>query len=264
VTVTTAGGTSAPMTLNEMEPADGYLRDVAMDPSNPGQVWIADNANPAKLHLVNTSTGADIRDITLTSGVAGQPDFGSTSFFGGMQIVPVTPAGQTSLTLNGVSVPAGSILLFDGQTNPDRIIAVNSTTGLIISTLILTKNYDMTGGLYDPFSGHLYITDRTTNPTSIVAINPANGAEIAGSRFNLPVNAGEAGLALDPAGDGTFWYGSDQSNNLYHLSATGTVLKVDDLTLQGIVNDEINGLSFDNNGKLLVASRLGMVYRVTV
>jgi hypothetical protein len=42
------------------------------------------------------------------------------------------------------------------------------------------------------------------------------------------------------------------------------VLKVDDLTLQGVVNDEINGLSFDNTGNLLVASRFGMVYRVTV
>jgi hypothetical protein len=42
------------------------------------------------------------------------------------------------------------------------------------------------------------------------------------------------------------------------------VLKVDDLTLQGIVNNEINGLSYDNNGQLLVASRLGVVYRVTV
>ena len=59
-------------------------------------------------------------------------------------------------------------------------------------------------------------------------------------------------------------YGSDQSNNLYHLSATGTVLKIDDLSLQGIANNETNGLSFDNNGKLLVASRLGVVYRVTV
>ena len=139
-------------------------------------------------------------------------------------------------------MPAGSILLFDGVTNPDRVIAVNPPTGLIISTLILTKNYDMTAAVYDPFSGHLYITDRTVNPSQIVAINPANGAEIASSRFNLPVNAGEAGLALDPSGDGTFWYGSDQSNNLYHLSATGTVLKTDDLTLQGVVNNEINGL----------------------
>ena len=42
------------------------------------------------------------------------------------------------------------------------------------------------------------------------------------------------------------------------------MLQIDDLTLQGIVNDEINGLSFDSNGKLLVASRFGIVYRVTV
>ena len=264
VTVTTLGGTSAPITLNEMEPADGYLRDVAMDPANPGQAWIADNGNPAKLHLINISTGAEIRSITLTQGGGATTDFGSTSFFGGMQIVPVIPAGQIALTLNGVAVPSGSILLFDGAPNPDRVIAVDPATGLIISTLALTKNYDMTAGLYDPFSGNLYITDRTVNPTAIVAINPATGAEIANSRFNLPVNAGEAGLALDPAADGTFWYGSDQSNNLYHLSATGTVLKIDDLTLQGISQNEVNGLAFDANGKLLVASRLGMVYRVTV
>ena len=264
VTVTTAGGTSAPIALNEMETGDGYLRDVAMDPSNPGQVWIADNGSPAKLHLVNTATGVDIRSITLTSGGGSTTDFGSTNFFGGMQIVPVTPSGQTSLTLNGVAVPAGSILLFDGETNPDRVIAVDPSTGLIISTLILTKNYDMTAGLYDPFSGNLYVTDRTTNPTSIIAINPANGAEIANSRFNLPFNAGEAGLALDPANDGTFWYGSDQGNSVVHLSATGTVLKTDDLSTQGVALNEINGLSFDNAGNLLVASRLGVIYRVAV
>src|SRR5512142_1918547 len=101
--------------------------------------------------------------ISSTSGGGASTDFGSTAFFGGMQIVPVTPGGQTALTLNGVAVPAGSILLFDGVTNPDRVMAVNPATGLIISTLILTKNYDMTAGVYDPFGGRLYITDRTVN-----------------------------------------------------------------------------------------------------
>src|SRR6185437_16640734 len=110
--------------------------------------------------LVNTATGVDIRAITLTAGGSAATDFGSTSFFGGMQIVPATPAGQTSLTLNGVAVPTGSILLFDGLTNPDRVIAVDPATGLIISTLILSANYDLTGGVYDPFSGHLYVIDR--------------------------------------------------------------------------------------------------------
>jgi hypothetical protein len=258
VSVTTAGGTSTPLAVNEMNPGDGYLRDIAMDPTTPTQVWITDNASPAKLHLVNTATGQDVKTITLTDGTGGTPNFGSTSFFGGMQIVPAT------MTLNGVSVPQGSILLFDGQTNPDRVIAVNPSTGAIISTLVLIRNYDLTGGIYDPFSGNIYILDRSVSPTQIVAINPANGAEIAGSRFNLPFNAGEAGLALDPAGDGTFWYGSDQSNSVVHLSATGTVIKTDDLTAQGINQNEINGLSFDNTGKLLVASRIGVVYRVTV
>ena len=242
--MTTAGGTSAPIALNEMETADGFLRDLAMDPNNPNQVWVADNANPAKLHLINTATGADTRSITLTDGTGGTPNFGSTSFFGGMQIVPAV------MTLNGTSVPQGSLLLFDGETNPDTVIAVNPTTGAIITTLVLTKNYDLTAGIYDPFSGHIYLVDRSVGPNQIVAINPATGAEIAGSRFNLPFNAGESGLALDPAGDGTFWYGSDQSNNVVHLSATGTVIKTDDLTLaRGSTINEINGPSFDNAGQ---------------
>ncbi len=263
VTATTAGGTSAPLALNELEPADGYLRDVAMDRGTPGQMWIVDNANPARLHLVNTATGVDIRSITLTSGGGPATDFGSTSYFGGMQIVPATPGGQTSLTLNGVAIPAGSILLFDGQTNPDRIIAVDPVFGTILTTLIMGKNYDMTGGVYDPFSGDIYITDRSVNPSQIVAINPATGAEIANSRFTLPINAGEAGLALDPAHDGTFWYGTDQTNSIYHLAANGTVIKTDDLSTQGVTGG-VNGLSFDNAGNMLVASQYGVIYRVTV
>jgi len=36
------------------------------------------------------------------------------------------------------------------------------------------------------------------------------------------------------------------------------------LALQGVNNNEISGLAFDNTGKLLVASTQGVVYRVTV
>src|SRR5262249_22147044 len=140
LTTSTAGGTSAAIALNEMEVGDGYLRDVAMDPGTPTQVWVVDNANPAKLHLVSTVTGAEIRSITLNS------NFGVTNYFGGMQIVPAT------FSLNGTSVPAGSLLLADGAPNPDRIIAVDPTTGSIIATLTLTKNYDTPAGIYDPVS----------------------------------------------------------------------------------------------------------------
>ena len=252
ISVKTAGGTSASIALNDMGTGVGFLRDIAMNPANPGQVWAMDNANPATLHLLNTATGADIRDIALTAS------FGSTSFFGGLQVAPA------AFSLDNIAVPQGSLLLFDGETNPDRIVAVDPATGGIIATLVLTKNYDLTAGVYDPVSGHIYIIDRSIGTNQIVALDPATGAEIASSRFNLPFNAGEAGLALNQAGDGTFWYGSDQSNSVVHLSASGTVLKTDDLTAQGVSNDEINGLSFDNNGNLLVGSKFGVIYRVTV
>src|SRR5260370_20587685 len=83
VTVTTAGGTSAPLTVNELEPGLGYLRDVAFHPANPTQLWVADNGNPAKIDRIDLTTGQVQQSITLTA-----TGFGSTAFFGGLQVVP--------------------------------------------------------------------------------------------------------------------------------------------------------------------------------
>ena len=258
VTVTTAGGTSAALTLNELQTGDGYLRDIAFDPSNPGRVWVADNANPAALDLLNITTGQLIASLPITKVSNATNSTGNTSFYGSTQIVP------SSFKLGATTVPAGSLLVFYGPSNPDYVVALNPATGVVYASLQLPKNYDTTTGLYDPFSGHLYLIDRNINPNQLVAIDPATGAEIANSRFNLPFNAGESGLALDPANDGTLWYGSDQSTHVVHLSATGTVIANEDLSSQGVNQNEISGLVFDNNGNLLVASTQGVVYRVTV
>ena len=253
VTATTAGGTSAPLTLNELEPGDGLLRDVAFA---GGQLWVVDNGSPAKIHRINMATGQDLQAITLDA------TFGATNFFGGMQVTTATFA------LNGTSVPTGSLLLFDGQTNPDRVIAVNPGTGAVISTLILTKNYDMTAGVFDPTSGHLFLIDRSVNPNRIVEIDPATGLPVAGTGFNAPFNAGEAGMALDASGN--LWYGSDQSTDIVEFKRNssgtfdGTELRRVSLALQGADQGEVSGLAFDTSGNLLVASTQGVVYRINV
>jgi hypothetical protein len=248
VTVTTAGGTSAPLAYEVLQPGLGYLRDVAFDTTN-GRLWLADNANPAHLKRIDPATGQVLQTITLTSA-----DFGSTSFFGGLQAL------STAMTLNGVAVPAGSLLLFSGQTNPDRVTAVDPTTGAVIATRTLDQNYDLTAGVYDPASGHLFVLDRRTT-NRIVEIDPATGAKI--SDFAAPFNAGEAGLALDPA-TGNLWYGSDQSNEIVELTTAGAEVRRIDLAPLGINNQEVNGLAFDAAGWLLVASDQGVVYRVAL
>ena len=253
VTATTAGGTSAPLTLNELEPGDGLLRDVAFA---GGQLWVVDNGSPAKIHRINMATGQDLQAITLDA------TFGATNFFGGMQVTTATFA------LNGTSVPTGSLLLFDGQTNPDRVIAVNPGTGAVISTLILTKNYDMTAGVFDPTSGHLFLIDRSVNPNRIVEIDPATGLPVAGTGFNAPFNAGEAGMALDASGN--LWYGSDQryrhrrvqAQLIGHLRRDGTASRQPGAARRGSGRGVRSCI--DTSGNLLVASTQGVVYRINV
>src|SRR5260370_18705623 len=112
VTVTTAGGTSAQLTVNELEPGLGYLRDVAFNPANPTQLWVADNGNPAAFRLIDLTTGQQIRSIATTKVSNATNSVGNTTFFGGLQVLP------SAMTLNGISVPAGSLLAFYGPSNP--------------------------------------------------------------------------------------------------------------------------------------------------
>ena len=70
VRVTTAGGSSAQLALNELAPGLGYLRDVAFDPS-AGQLWVADNANPAKLNRIDVASGQVQGSITLSAAAFG-------------------------------------------------------------------------------------------------------------------------------------------------------------------------------------------------
>jgi hypothetical protein len=213
---------------------------------------VIDNANPGVLRKIDPTTGATLSSITLTDAGFGSSYTGSGE---GLQVV------GSAFTLGAVSVPAGSLLLFHASPNPDRVIAVNPVTGNVISSLVLTLNYDTTGGAYDAVSGHLFLLDRRANPTRVAEVNAATGALIAG--FNLPFNAGEAGLAINPT-TGNIWYASDQSGNVLELSKTGTVLQTINLGLQNVPANNVSGLAFDPAGKLLVATETGNVFKVTV
>jgi hypothetical protein len=250
VTIATAGGTSAPLKLNELNPGLGGLGDVALDPAT-GQLWVIDVNSPANLNRIDMTTGQVLQTITLPVD-----SFGSTyGGYAGLQVAP------SAMTLGGMSVPAGSLLLFSGYNNPDQVTAIDPATGAAIATLALLQNYDLTAGAYDPISKHLFVVNRLTGPNSIVEIDPANGAEL--SNFALPFYAGQAGLAINPV-TGNLWYGSGQSTNVVELTRTGTVLRQVDLAPQGVNQNVIDGLAFDAAGNLYVASNQGVVYKVNL
>ena len=247
-TVTTAAGTSAPFAVNEARLGYGYLRDVAVD-TTTGATWVIDNANPGVIHKVDTATGADLLSVTLTDA-----DYGSTydGYGAGLSIAPA------DLSLGGTIVPKGSVLFFHATPNPDRVFAINPTTGNIVATLTVAANYDTTGGAYDATNSVLYMVDRRANPARIVTVDPISGNEIA----SFPVfTNGETGLAFDSR-TGTLWYGSDTASNLYNYSTSGTLLRVLNVGLQGVPGNQVTGIAFDPAGKMILSTTEGVLYKV--
>jgi hypothetical protein len=254
LTVTTAGGTSAPLVLNEVRTAvPDQAFDMAFDAAS-GHVWMADsNTNPNALHLVDLTTGQTVRSITLAAN--NTQNFYS---YAGLQVV-----GAAGMSLNGVSVPAGSLLLFNGYLNKDQVIALNSTTGAVIASLTLAQNYDLTAGVYDPVTGHLFINDRRASPQKVIEINPVNGVEIATlAPFTWNTSTGYVGMAIDPV-TGNLWFGAD-SSNVVEVTKAGVIVRTVSLASQGVNDNHINGLSFDVSGKMLVADYYGHVFKVTL
>ena len=253
LTITTAGGTSAPFALNELTQGFGNLRDVAFDPTTKS-AWVVNypGASPTALRRLDLATGVELQSIPFTV-----KDFGSTQLtVGGLQIT------DEAFTLNGANIPVGSLLVFNGDPNTDRVIALNPADGSVLGSLALKGNYDTTAGLYDASSNHLFVLDRSQNPRKILEIDPADGTVI--SSFNSPLWGDEAGLAIDPV-TGNLWMGSYNDNStLVEFDRTGTEVRRISLATQGINDAEISGLAFDDAGKLLVSSTQGRVYRVTV
>ncbi|MEY4764987.1 MAG: hypothetical protein RI907_1660, partial [Pseudomonadota bacterium] len=229
-----------------------------------GMLWVSDHANPGHLLRIDPATGLAVQSITINAA-----NFGVSYLqnFSGLQIV------TKAFALHGVTVPVGSLLVFTGQPNTDLVVAINPSTGAVITEgstaakLSLAVNYDLTAGVYDAASGKLFVT-RTNggSGTDIVAIDPATGAQLASSATGITL--GNAGLAIEPA-TGHLWLGTQDLVAQvveYQIGATGalTELRRVNLSNQGINQNEITGLSFDASGKLWVASTQGEVYKVSL
>ncbi|MBV8125397.1 MAG: hypothetical protein JO370_15140, partial [Paucibacter sp.] len=257
VSVTTAGGTAAALSLSMLRPGSdtatlGALADVAVDPTS-GALWTLDQNNPGKLVRVSASTGAILQTIPLTPALGNQ----YTGGYAGLQVLP------QAISLNGASVPSGSLLLFEGYpyNGANAVAAIDPSSGALIAKLNLPTTYYSTAGVYDAASGHLFLLSHQYN--QMVEVNPATGAEI--SRVNVPLNVQSyAGMAIDP-NDGNFWIGSyNGTSQLVKIDHSGTELKRVDLSSQGVSGNEVSGLAFAADGSVRVASTQGVIYKVSL
>jgi outer membrane protein assembly factor BamB len=240
-TATTVGGTSAPLAASFIHPAAGDLRDVGFA---AGNLWVATASG--QLRRVSQTTGETLANWPIPGGGASGT---------GLQVLP------SGMTLAGVAIPAGHLLVSSWNFNPDRIMAINPADGTVTATLNLTQNIDPVAVQYDPSGGgHLYVLD--TSPDEVVEIDPATGARIRAFATTLPAGTQDAGgLAFHPT-TGNLWVGTSINTPLVaELNpTTGALIRTVDLAPFGLGSD-ISGLAFNAAARLLVSSyRTGVVH----
>ncbi|MEJ1933356.1 hypothetical protein WDZ92_24420, partial [Nostoc sp. NIES-2111] len=250
-TVQTAGGTSNSVALNTLRPATengpvGALRDLAIDAAN-NQFWVADASNPARLLRIDTRDGRVLQSLTLPAEV------GSPSSNASLQVL------QQSISLANTHVPAGSLLVFNGDSAPDRVVALNATTGEVIASLSLA-DYNLTAAVFDAATGQLWVADARGAAQRLVQLDPDTGAEL--GALTLPVSlSAHAALAIHPV-TGNVWVGSNTLGaQVMELTRDGSVLRRLDLSTQGLGTGVVTGLAFSADGTLHAASTGGVVIR---
>nr|WP_161501232.1 Ig-like domain-containing protein [Rhodopirellula sp. SM50] len=236
-TATTAGGSSVPVTTNFLHPDASTLYDVAVDRSN-GKLFVATDS---QILQIDPANGQTLAAFSLPGGSSGNT---------GLQVLP------TAMTLSGVAIPAGSLLVTNGGASTDKVYAVNPNTGVILATRDLGQNHDPVAGVYDPTSGSLFLLDGS--PDQLLQIDPTTGA--VQNSFALPIDVNYGGLAIDPV-TGNLWIGSSQTTSVSEYTTAGALVRTVDLSVQGLGN-ELSGLAFDAAGRLFVSSTNGVVYRL--
>jgi hypothetical protein len=235
-TVTTAGGTSAQIAWNVVNPGLGGLTDVAYDPATQA-IWVADNST---IYRINKATGALLGSFDI-------PSSGSTSNLG-LQFV------ADGFTLNATAVPAGSLLITDGAPNPDQFIAVNAVDGTVIATRTAATNFDFVAGLYHAGRNTLFGLDGS--PDQLIEINPATGATV--NTFLLAFDVQAGGLSVDAAGN--IWIATSGSSLIRRFNVTtNTVDQTIDLAKDSVSN-ELTGLAHEAPGFVVGSSNRGVVY----
>ena len=249
-TVTTAGGTSAPVPWDIITPGIGpVLQDVAYNTA-AGEMLVASSASPGLIYRIDPVTGAQLGSFAI-------PVANGTSL--GLDIIPVGITLHDSASNTNVALPAGTLLVFNGTPDPNRIVAMNPITGAILATLNVAVNFHIRGGTVTS-TGRIFILD--PNPDMIREIDPLTGLEIVASRIDVNVDPHDGDVAIHPV-TGNIWVASDDRTTLLEYTLSGTLVRTLNLGLYGIGN-ELGGLAFRTNSsgqvEMLATSKRGVVY----
>jgi len=256
VTVTTTGGTSAPLTTNFISLTQGPLRSIAFDGTD---IWVAPYQGN-QLHRLSATTGQVLSSIALPNDI----EKGI-----GLEVL------RASINLSDVVVPAGTLLV----SHPSgQITAIDPLTGSVLSMLVSAAGPAAVDLAYDPADGgHLYVLEDSAN--EVVEIDPVTGDRI--GSFDAPITPNslrfKAGLTLGSqinpdTGRRNLWISSDhdvQDVTVTEMTSVGKAVRQVGLLVHG-VGRNVTGIAFDAVGNLLAStsdsvwSTNGVIYQLNL
>ena len=166
-------------------------------------------------------------------------------------------------------MPAGSLLVFYGPSNPDYVVALDPTDR--------QRHFVAATGWQLRHHGWRVRSDAPATcswSTAITAAATGSSRSIRSAAtedptftFNAPFNLGDGGLALDPATPAeAARFGSVRIDrgDIVQMTNTGTILRHVTVGLQAPGNIGVSGIVFDAAGNLLGRTNQGVVLKLNV
>ena len=272
---TSSQGVLPPASHTYAEPGVYLVRlVVADDDSRDGSDYllvsvVAEEVPQVQLYDVAVDRAAGASVVNFVSNgrvVTRRPTFPTPHEYDLPGYRPSTDVGLEVLTdpvtLAGVPVAAGMLLVTNGAVSPDAIYAVHPTTGQVLVTLPLDDDYESVGGTYHAASDSLFVFSSALN--RMVRIDPATGHTV---RWTDPqTGASEVGMTSPFAaataithGDvtvhplsGNLVVGADVSTVIYEVDMDGHVVRSLDLATYGLLEAGVTGLAFTHDNQLML------------
>src|SRR5712671_2377755 len=276
VTVTTAGGTSAAVSIANDDPVSiSGMVSMAIFPASSGadagRLAVMDNATGTPIRILDPLTLALVRSL-VTPGAAGNQ----------LGITFLTSAVTVQDAVRGnVLVPSGSLVVVNGSDSPDRIYYLNPAgAGTVLADVALggLSPVDEDGAMsvaYHAGRGTLFVLRGSSS--LITEINPATGAAIQSFHNYLGNGFNTGSITVHPTRNTIVWAGP--SSSLLELDPdtgrvvgpydpiSNTQLSIVDLRQQGVnyqSSGEVTGLAFNASGQLLSSIVTGRILTLTL
>lgn len=170
---------------------------------------------------------------------------------------------HAAVNIGGTVVPAGTLLVFNGEVATQYLTALHSGTGAVLAQVELAEPVgNIVGGTLSPAGDALYVVDWTTD--LILRYDPATGAQVASFSvvpFGSPpfdVFYGD----IDVASNGNILVVSDSQLRVRELTQSGQFVRDIDVSSYGIAG--MSGIDTTPTGDVAwISSTNGKYWRVT-